>query len=278
MKKITPKSISGFITKRDDEGYKNLYGKVLIVAGNEMYGGAGILAAQGAVYSGDGLTTLASHPVNRSALHARLPECMFLDWTNHDELVRLLPTFDTVLIGPGLGLDGEAYRLMEIVLNGVKKEQNLIIDGDGITLYAKEDLPKPLASLFFTPHAGEWERLVKCTPDAENNLECAEQLQAVVILKGHRTKVYASGEVWLNMYGSAAMAIGGMGDTLAGIIAGLMKQACSPLCGVLAGVFFHSYIGDILAKKHFIVLPSDIPKELPYYLKIFSEMSDTSYP
>lgn len=250
---------------------------MLIVAGNSMYGGAGILAAQGAVYSGAGLVTLASDPVNRSALHARLPECMFLDWTNHGLLLERLSQFDTILIGPGLGLDGVAYTLMEMVLSGVSASQNVIIDGDGITLYAKGDLPRPDASLYFTPHAGEWERLSGLTDDCETNLEKAKELGATVILKGHRTRVFAEDEVWQNMYGSSAMATGGMGDTLAGIIAGLMKQAAEPIEGVLAAVFFHSYIGDILAKKRFVVLPSQIATELPIYLKIFSEMSESAY-
>ncbi len=134
--KNQPKSISGFITKRDDEGYKNLYGKVLIVAGNEMYGGAGILAAQGAVYSGAGLKRLQAIRKS-SALHARLPECMVLDWTNHDELVRLLPTFDTVSLGPGLALT-ESLSTNGDCFKWSQERTHLIIDGDGITLYAKE--------------------------------------------------------------------------------------------------------------------------------------------
>ncbi len=274
MKKITPKAICSFISKREDEGYKNQYGKVLIVAGNEMYGGAAILAAEGSVYSGAGLTTLASHHVNRSSLHSRLPECMFLDYAKLTELECLLATFDTILIGPGLGLDGEAYALMEFILQHAESHQNIIIDGDGITLYAKGDLPKPNCALYFTPHAGEWERLKKLAPDEATPDEVRRALGATIVLKGHRTKVLTAEENWQNIYGSPAMATGGMGDTLSGIIAGLIKQTTEPLHGVLAGVFFHSYIGDILAKKKFVVLPTHISKELPTYLKIFSEMQD----
>ncbi|WP_088808831.1 MULTISPECIES: NAD(P)H-hydrate dehydratase [Listeria] len=275
MKKITPKAICSFIPKREDEGYKNQYGKVLIVAGNEMYGGAAILAAEGSVYSGAGLTTLASHRVNRSSLHSRLPECMFLDYAKLVELKRLLPTFDTILIGPGLGLDDEAYTLMEFILQHAENHQNIIIDGDGITLYAKGNLPKTNCALYFTPHAGEWERLKKLAPQDEATPdEVRHSLDATIVLKGHRTKVLTAEENWQNIYGSPAMATGGMGDTLSGIIAGLMKQTTIPLHGVLAGVFFHSYIGDILAKKNFVVLPTQISRELPTYLKIFSEMQD----
>lgn len=275
MKKITPKAVCNFISKREDEGYKNQYGKVLIIAGNEMYGGAAILAAEGSVYSGAGLTTLASHHVNRTSLHSRLPECMFIDYANRNQLKTLFASFDTILIGPGLGLDEEAHSLLEITLQNVTQHQNLIIDGDGITLYAKGDLQKPSCQLYFTPHAGEFERLKKLAPhDAPIMEEIQRTLDATIVLKGHRTKVITNADIWQNIYGSPAMATGGMGDMLAGIIAGLMKQTSNPLHGVLAGVFFHSYIGDILAKKKFIVLPTEISAALPTYLKIFSEMQE----
>ncbi|WP_163653432.1 NAD(P)H-hydrate dehydratase [Listeria sp. PSOL-1] len=274
MKKITPKLVCQVIKKRDDEAYKSQFGKVLIVAGNKMYGGAAIMVAQGAVYSGAGLTTLASDAVNRAALHARIPECMFLDTQDLTFLSDAIPTYDTIVIGSGIGLDGRAYELMQLILTRATANQNLVIDGDGITLYAKGDLPKTKAQLIFTPHIGEWERLLQLVPDANNNLEAAHLLNGIVVLKSHRTKVYGQEETWQNIYGSPAMATGGMGDMLAGIIGGLLKQTEKPLSGLLAAVFFHSYIGDILAKKKFVVLPTEIAEQLPTYLKIFSEMEE----
>ncbi|WP_099221338.1 NAD(P)H-hydrate dehydratase [Listeria costaricensis] len=275
MKKITPKHVCHVIHERDEEGYKNQYGKVLIVAGNDMYGGAGIMAAEGAVYSGAGLVTLASHPVNRSALHARLPECMFLDYTDSKRLKELLPNFDTLLIGPGLGLDETAHELLSLILAESLAEQQLIIDGDGITLFARNQLPKPKAQLIFTPHQGEWERLKNLLPKTDDPAEFAEQLPATLVLKGHRTRVYTSADIWQNVYGSPAMATGGMGDTLAGIIAGLLHQTEQPIDGLLAAVFFHSYIADTLAKKCFVVRPTEVAAQLPAYLKIFSEMTES---
>ncbi|WP_239254870.1 NAD(P)H-hydrate dehydratase [Listeria ilorinensis] len=276
MKKITPKHVCHVIHERDEDGYKNQYGKVLIIAGNEMYGGAGIMAAEGAVCSGAGLVTLASHQVNRSSLHARLPECMFLDYLDTHHLKELLPSFDTVLIGPGLGLDQTAYDLLLLVLSESSAEQQLILDGDAITLFAQNQLPRPNARLIFTPHQGEWERLKSLLPETDDPAEFAERLPAVLVLKGHRTRVYTpDDDVWQNVYGSPAMATGGMGDTLAGIIAGLLHQTEQPLDGLLAAVFFHSYIADILAKKRFVVRPTEVSAQLPEYLKIFSEMTES---
>ncbi|MBC8830630.1 NAD(P)H-hydrate dehydratase, partial [Escherichia coli] len=92
---------------------------------------------------------------------------------------------------------------------------------DGITIYAKGENPHPAAKLTFTPHAGEWERLKVLAPDAVTPTDVALAIDATIVLKGHRTKVYSGESAWQNMYGTPAMATGGMGDTLAGTICGL---------------------------------------------------------
>lgn len=274
MKKITPKAMCAWIPKREDETHKGDYGRVLIVAGNKQFGGAAIMAAEACVKSGAGLTTVASDSVNRPTLQTRIPECMFIDYENIASLSEQIQQFDTILIGPGLGLDAYAEEIFQLVLQNATDKQQIIIDGDGITIYAKGEIPRPAAKLTFTPHAGEWERLKTLVPKAETTTEIAMTLDATIVLKGHRTKVYAGESAWQNIYGTPAMATGGMGDTLAGTICGLMAQTEKPIIGTLAAVFLHSYIGEILAKKRYVVLPTEIAEELPTYLKIFSETDE----
>ncbi|EAA0269416.1 NAD(P)H-hydrate dehydratase [Listeria monocytogenes] len=274
MKKITPKAMCAWIPKREDETHKGDYGRVLIVAGNKQFGGAAIMAAEACVKRCAGLTTVASDSVNRPALQTRIPECMFIDYENISSLSEQISQFDTILIGPGLGLDAYAEEIFRLVLEKSTEQQQVIIDGDGITIYAKGENPHPAAKLTFTPHAGEWERLKVLAPDAVTPTDVALAIDATIVLKGHRTKVYSGESAWQNMYGTPAMATGGMGDTLAGTICGLMAQTEKPITGTLAAVFLHSYIGEILAKKRYVVLPTEIAEELPTYLKIFSETDE----
>ncbi|EUJ17872.1 carbohydrate kinase family protein [Listeria grandensis FSL F6-0971] len=280
MKKITPKVICAWIKQRDDETNKGDYGRVLLIGGNEQLGGAIIMAAQGAIYSGAGLVSVATHSLNHSALHARLPEAMFIDSSDTDYLVQVLPKFDAVLIGPGLGLDATARALLTLVCAHAQPHQRVIIDGDGITLYASKDFDKPQATLIFTPHRTEWERLTHTdTTDLDDmkNQDFATELDAIVVLKDHRTRVYIEDDIWQNIYGTPAMATGGMGDTLAGMIAGLLGQLDKPKHAVLTAVFLHSYIGETLAKKKYVVLPTEVAEQIPYYLKRFSETDDNPY-
>ncbi|WP_137657488.1 NAD(P)H-hydrate dehydratase [Listeria newyorkensis] len=280
MKKITPKVICAWIKQREDESNKGDYGRVLLIGGNERLGGAIIMAAQGAIYSGAGLVTVATHPVNRSALHARLPEAMCLDFNDTDYLMEVLPQFDTILIGPGLGVNETAEQLLELVCEYAHAEQRVVIDGDGITLYASQNFKKPDATLIFTPHRKEWERLTHMETenlDDMKNQDFATDFDAIVVLKDHRTRVYIGEDIWQNIYGTPAMATGGMGDTLAGMIAGLLGQLEKPKHAVLTAVFLHSYIGETLAKKKYVVLPTEVAEQIPYYLKKFSETDDNPY-
>ncbi|EJT7763338.1 NAD(P)H-hydrate dehydratase, partial [Listeria monocytogenes] len=151
MKKITPKAMCAWIPKREDETHKGDYGRVLIVAGNKQFGGAAIMAAEACVKSGAGLTTVASDSVNRPALQTRIPECMFIDYENISSLSEQISQFDTILIGPGLGLDAYAEEIFRLVLEKSTEQQQVIIDGDGITIYAKGENPHPAAKLTFTP-------------------------------------------------------------------------------------------------------------------------------
>ena len=73
MQPITEELVKDTIAKRSDDSYKGTYGKVLVIGGDADMGGAAILTASAAVYSGAGLVTVATHKTNHAALHSRLP-------------------------------------------------------------------------------------------------------------------------------------------------------------------------------------------------------------
>ncbi|SIO01178.1 yjeF C-terminal region, hydroxyethylthiazole kinase-related [Carnobacterium alterfunditum] len=275
MKEINPEAIHGMIPKRNKDSYKADYGRVLVIGGNEDMGGAIILTASAAVYSGAGLVTVATAKVNHTALHARLPEAMVFDMYNEDCLLKKLSTATVIVIGPGLGLSSESLAILKSVLKTVTKEQRLIIDGSAITLMAKNNLKTPVAITTYTPHLGEWRKLSHLKPTEQNetlNIQARKELKAAVVLKQSRTEIYFLDEVWKNTHGNPAMATGGMGDTLAGMIAGFSAQFKNNRSAIITAVFLHSKIGDDLAKKQYVVLPSQIIERIPTEMKEFSTM------
>lgn len=272
MKFITKNIAQSTISKRNPDSYKGTYGKVLVIGGNKDMGGAIILTASAAVYSGAGLVTVATAPENHAALHARLPEAMAFDSADLEKLKTQLEPMDVIVIGPGLGLDQNSLAILKTVFEQVNQEQKLIIDGSAITLMVQEELAFPDAQTIYTPHPGEWKKLTGLAPDEQNNkLNAKEQkrIGGTIVLKSNRTKVYFSDNTWQNTTGNPAMATGGMGDTLAGMIAGFVAQFADKEKAVLSAIYLHSKIGDTLAENQYVVLPTQIIEHIPKTMKQF---------
>lgn len=274
LKNITADIVQQFIPKRKEDSYKGTYGKVLVIGGDQNMGGATMLTASAAVYSGAGLVTVATDPKNHTALHARLPEAMVLDLWDAKSLEEQIKKVDIVVMGPGLGLSEQAAEVVELVFQHIHKEQQLILDGSAISLVAQESLSLPETHLTFTPHAGEWKKLSGISKEdqtVEKNKQAQKKLDATIVLKGSRTEIYFCNDDWKNTTGNPAMATGGMGDTLAGMIAGFTAQLPDKEQATLAAVYLHSYIGDALADQQYVVLPSQIIEAIPSFMKNFEQ-------
>ena len=273
MKMLRYEDILHKLPKRQANSHKGDYGRVLLIGGNANMGGAIMMAAKAAVHSGAGLTTVATDASNHTALHCHLPEAMVIDWENTELLLEKLHQSDVVLIGCGLGLSEQATTLLSLVLSHLQPSQKLIIDGDAITLFAKYSQNHYEFPIWTTPHQKEGERLSGLAIDAQtpaNNLHAVSQLQLNVILKKHGTTLYLLNHEPLCIdVGTPAMATGGMGDTLAGMITGLLaqypKQSEQAVC---TAVYLHSYIAEQLAKTRHVVLPTEIIGEISSYLKL----------
>ena len=275
MKKITINSLAKVIKKRPEDSHKGTFGRVVLIGGNEQMGGAILMSAEATIRSGAGLTTIATAPKNHSSIHARLPEAMVLDWQDDKQLHEALKTADVILIGPGLGLEKQSRELLTRVITGQKQDQWLILDGSAITLYAETSrLLNYAEQVVFTPHQMEWERLsgIKIENQTKKRNEQAQRkLNAYIVLKSHRTEVYTPTEIYKNTVGTPAMSTGGMGDTLAGMLAGFLAQFQEKEAAICATVYLHSFIGEILGKKQYVVLPTELSHEIPFFMKKFEQ-------
>ncbi len=229
------------------------------------------MASSAAVYSGAGLVTTVADLSNSAALHARLPEAMIANINDPKEVRSLVQPAKVVVIGSGLGTSAKSKEVLKEVFNTVSSNQILIIDGSAITLVAKDHLLLPSAHLVFTPHQVEWQRLsgIKLTDQSnvKKNQAVRDQLGGIVVLKSHHTQVYSDQEMLQNPIGTPAQATGGMGDTLAGMIGGFCAQFDNLRNAVAAAVYAHSDIADRLAQDQYVVLPTQIIKFIPQYMK-----------
>lgn len=282
MTEITEAILKKVITKRSSDTHKGDYGRILLIGGGENYGGAIIMSTSGAVNSGAGLTAVATHPVNLTALHARLPEAMFIDWRDA-KLANLIKNMDVVVCGPGLGMSDLAKQIMVILRRCTSEKQTVVLDASALDLISQDKslLPTNAGHLILTPHQMEWQRLSQIRIPFQTdsaNIDALSQLipdsNAMLVLKSNHTHIYdGKGQVFVNPLGNPGMATGGMGDTLAGIIGGFVAQFGPSVDTVLAAVYVHSLAGDLINKDNYVVKPTEVSKVLPKLMKKYSELS-----
>ncbi|MBS9336240.1 NAD(P)H-hydrate dehydratase [Fructobacillus papyrifericola] len=263
---------ANIITPRKKDSFKGNYGHVLIVGGNENLGGAVIMNAQAAVQSGAGLVTVATDMSNKTAIHARLPEVMVMDF--RQDLTKAVQKADVVLIGSGLG---EELSVLQNVFAQINAEQTLIIDGSAITMMAEHNLSLPNAQVVLTPHQMEWQRFGE-VPIANQSMEDANwealvniKPEPILVLKSSATQVYLEDDMYQLSIGGPYQATGGMGDTLAGMVAGFAAQFKPLGPAVLAAVYCHSAIAEELSKKAYVTLPSKIAEAIPAFMQRLAE-------
>lgn len=276
--KIDEELIKRVIQPRQRHSHKGTYGRVLLIGGHYPYGGAIIMAALAAVSSGAGLVTVATDRDNIPALHSHLPEAMAFDLREKEGLLEQIKASDVILIGPGLGEDVLAQESLDLVLNQVTPEQVVIIDGSALNLLARKTWAElPGCQLVLTPHQKEWERL-SGLPIAQQTAELNQAALAsfapgtVLVAKSQETAVYQGEEIAVLGNGGPYQATGGMGDTLAGMIAGFAAQFAknSLYESVLVAAWLHSAIADDLSENAYVVLPTTISQAIPKWMKKWS--------
>ena len=280
MKVIDQALLEKVIIERSRTSHKGDYGRLLLLGGIYPYGGAIIMAALAAVKSGAGLVTVGTDRENILALHSHLPEAMAFSLQDQQLLKEQLERAEVVLLGPGLRDDTFGEELVKLVFDSLRKDQILIVDGGALGILAKGQLPFPSSQLILTPHQKEWERLSGIVLDHQNTETTARTLSAfpqgtILVEKGPATRIWQAGqpEYYQLQVGGPYQATGGMGDTLAGMIAGFAGQfhQVSLYQRVVAATHLHSAIAQELAQEHYLVLPTEISKALPKTMKKISQ-------
>lgn len=276
MKEIDQALLKKVIIERPRSSHKGDYGRLLLIGGTYPYGGAIIMAAIAAVHSGAGLVTVATDQENIPALHSQLPEAMAFAVTDQELLTEQISKAGVILLGPGLKDNDLGTHLVQLVFDRVQPHQVLILDGGAISLYTRLALPLPQAQLVFTPHQKEWEAmsgLAIADQGGEATRQSLSQLPpaSILVQKGPQTKIWEQEQTdyYQLSVGGPYQATGGMGDTLAGMIAGFAGQF--PQVGlyerVTIATYLHSAIAEDLSKDAYVVLPTSISKEIPKWMK-----------
>lgn len=265
---ISEADVRSVVPRRPRDSHKGNCGTALLMGGAQ-YPGAIVLAAEGAIRSGAGLVRVAASAPAAAAVLARVPEAIAGADLSADFP---LDGLEAILLGPGLGRDPEARRLVARLLH--EAPCPLVLDADAIAVLAgkPEAIRACSRPVVLTPHPGELAMLlgVEVPVIQQDRLaavrEAAERTGAIVVLKGAGTLVAKVGSpAWINLNGNPGMACGGSGDVLAGLLAGLLAQGIDPLGAAVAAVWLHGASGDVAAlrKGQIAMKAGDLAEALP---------------
>lgn len=271
---INPRMLKGLLVKRPRDCHKGNFGRVLIAAGSRGMSGAAVLAARAALKSGAGLVTVAIPASLSQVITAAVPEALtlplpespagsvgqgavgeVLSW-NASQRGRC----DILLVGPGLSTGKGVFEFVRGLLNGLLVPS--VVDADALNTIAfsrklKGVFPSNIPCIL-TPHPGEMSRLLTASLSrVDGAMRLSSVTRQVVVLKGSGTVITDASSVFKNPTGGPALAKGGTGDILAGLIAGLWAQH-GKICGFslksamdssLLGVYLHGLCGDMASKE-----------------------------
>lgn len=257
---------------RPVDAHKYRMGHLLLIAGSQRYGGAAILAALGARASGVGMLSVAVPQSLKDLVLAQVPEALVIGCpeTASGAIAQLpqdidLTKYNAIACGPGLSLDAEA-AIRQLLSHACP----LVLDADALNLLAEIGVDRLVHrhqmgySTVLTPH---WKEFCRLFPQLTQPAQTCDRLAvaqliasetgAILLLKGARTTVSfltkakqpASCQTWINPESSAALARGGSGDVLTGLIGGLWAQGLSGHTAAIAAVAWQSQAALHLAKE-----------------------------
>ena len=274
--------LSGYL-KRPVSSHKGNYGHLFILGGSPGKTGAALLAARGAIRSGCGLVSICAPSGLNAVYETALAEAMtavvksplFLSIDDRDAIFEHLADKSCVVIGPGIGQVRETAELVLLLYQQLTIP--MVIDADALNILArrKKELAPPSGPRILTPHPGEMARLTghpttRIQADRLAALQtCYEQFKTpdselIIVLKGSASLTTDGDIVWLNRTGNPAMAAGGMGDVLSGLIGSFICQGMHPVDACRYGVYLHGLSADkLLTSTGAGFTASELADELP---------------
>jgi ADP-dependent NAD(P)H-hydrate dehydratase / NAD(P)H-hydrate epimerase len=284
---VGPRDFRHLLAPRNKDSNKGLYGHVLVVAGSRGRTGAAAMCGTAALRAGAGLVTVATAASALPLIAGFTPELMtdpLLETESgaiEDQPIDI-GRKTIVALGPGMGTEPPTVALIRRMFRDVSVP--MVVDADALNALAGPDWKAGPHLRVLTPHPGEMARLADSTVAAvqSDRLGCARKLaserEIVLVLKGERTLIaFPDGRVWINPTGSPAMATGGSGDILTGLVAGMLGQfPKEPDLAIAAAVYLHGLAGELGANAttEQTFLAMDLLKYLPEAIHASTNLSD----
>jgi NAD(P)H-hydrate epimerase len=275
-KLFKPREVEEILVKVPSNTYKQDRGKVLIIAGSIGMTGAAILSTYGALRSGAGISITVcpsslSNIYEKYILEGMTISCEddgkgYLSMHNYDNIMEKVEWADSLVIGPGLGLNEETIKLVTELINTINKP--IVLDADGLSCF--NQIIGSLDNLVITPHLGEFSKILnmdrkKIICDFIHTVEGFMNTYTGVALIKHVPSCVAYGnQLSLNSTGNPGLATAGSGDVLSGMIASFISQKMNNYDACRLSSYLHGKAADNLIKNRGYrgLIASDLPLEV----------------
>lgn len=276
--------IFSMFSERSDYANKGDFGRALIIAGSYGMAGAAIICAKACVESGIGICDIACEDSVYPIISGQVPSAVCTplskDFSNNDKasLKKSLKKADVVVVGPGMGNSDYTDKILRLVIEF--SNVPVIIDADALNVLSEDlsILDNKKCDIIVTPHPGEMSRLIglSSVDINANRVECATEFSkkygVITVLKGKNTVISKeNGEYFINESGTPAMATGGSGDMLCGVISAFVGEGFTPINAARAGCFVHGLSGEYSASA-FSVRSTSPQTMIKMLSKIYKEI------
>lgn len=236
---VTEKNLDK-LEKRQSDSHKGEFGHAVIIGGSAGKTGAAIMASKSCAKAGAGLTTTVIPSELNFACELAIPEVMSFpagdaDYFKHQDtqdVIDFINDKSVAAIGPGIGRENETISFVKHLIS--RTNLPLIIDADGLYGLDESDFKKLKYRSIITPHIGEFGRIVnKSSKEVLNDkLELVREFSTnygiVTVLKSADTIIgIPDGNIYVLNTGTPALAKGGSGDCLTGLITSFISQHCT---------------------------------------------------
>ena len=288
---ITATFAKALLPSRPENGNKGTFGRAFAYVGSEKFPGAAHLVTEAMLRGGCGYTEIMGTEELIQSLLAKFPEAIYrkLPPTQNlkgGEITKIClrsAESDATLIGSGSGCSKALAEITEMLIS-LDTESTLIIDADAINSLAKySDINKIFAAskrrIILTPHEMEFSRISKIPLDkiSSNRVKSAEAFakstSTTIVLKGNKTVITNGSTTYVNTTGSSALAKGGSGDALAGLMVSIAASSKASTTDIAAlACYIHGFAGDRLSEiySEYGVTPSDLPREMAKTMRMLT--------
>lgn len=283
-KKIQPTLVRKFVPPRKKDSRKGENGKVLVVGGSYMYHGAPVLSSLSALRSGADLVYTAVPKIIANPVRAISPNLIVIPLVDAkltrgtaNKLLGQIPAdLDSATIGMGLAISDEE-ALKNLVRSLLSQDVRLSLDASALVGYIVPFITEK--NVVVTPHAGEFKKMfgVSAGNSVKERVATVEKFakthSITILLKGSTDVISNGKQTFVNPKSLAAMTVGGTGDVLSGLVAGMLAKNRNPIESSVVASYVNGLAGKLAQRKNgFHMVATDLVEAIPYVMKTFDRV------